>query len=128
MGPFVGPRASRRPGSHVKTISIHCSQCLFKRMEGDHDNVDLKADIVGYVAAVFTTFALLPQIMRIRRLKEAKDVSLLMPSMVATGSALWIVFGFMISSAPIVAANSVALLIALATVFFAVRYRDRQAP
>lgn len=97
-------------------------------MVGEYGNVDLRADIVGYAAAAFTTFSLLPQILRIRRLKEAKDVSLLMPSMVAAGSALWTVFGFMISSPPVVVANSVALLIALVTVFFAVRYRSRQAP
>ncbi|MBP1747939.1 MAG: Sugar transporter SemiSWEET [Deltaproteobacteria bacterium] len=92
-------------------------------MRRDHNNLDLRADIIGYVAACFTTFSLLPQIARIWRLKEAKDVSLLMPLMVAAGSALWVVYGFTISSPPVVAANAVALLIALVTVVFAVRYR-----
>lgn len=85
--------------------------------------MDIRPDIVGYVAAAFTTMSLLPQILKIRRLKEAKDVSLLMPFMMAAGSALWTVYGLMLSSPPIIAANIVALLAALATAFFAVRYR-----
>ncbi len=85
--------------------------------------MDLPVDIVGYLAACFTTFSLLPQIVRIWRLKEAKDVSLFMPLMVATGSILWLVYGLMISSLPVITANAVALLIALITTLFAVRYR-----
>ncbi len=96
---------------------------MFKKTRGALDNLDMRADIIGYIAACFTTFSLLPQIVRIRRLKEAKDVSLVMPLMVAVGSALWIVYGLMISSAPVIAANTIALIIAVATIAFAIRYR-----
>lgn len=79
--------------------------------------------IIGYLAACFTTFSLLPQIIRIRKLKEARDVSLVMPLMVAVGSVLWLVYGFLIASPPVVIANGVALIIAIVTVVFAIRYR-----
>lgn len=85
--------------------------------------MDIRPDIIGYFAAGFTTMSLLPQILRIRRLKEAKDISLLMPFMMAAGSLLWTVYGLMIWSPPIIAANAVALVIALTTALFAVRYR-----
>lgn len=85
--------------------------------------MNIRVDIFGYVAACFTTFSLLPQIIRIARLKEAKDVSLFMPLMVAVGSALWIVYGFLLASIPIVAANAVALVIALITIRYALKYR-----
>ena len=80
-------------------------------------------DMIGYIAACFTTFSLLPQILRIRRLQEAKDVSISMPIMVSIGSVLWSVYGVIIGSVPVIAANGVALLIALTTIFFTVRYR-----
>lgn len=80
-------------------------------------------DYIGYLAACFTTFSLLPQIMRIRRLKEAKDVSIFLPVMVAIGSVLWLVYGLLIASAPVIAANGVAFIIALVTVIFAIHYR-----
>ncbi len=81
------------------------------------------ADIIGYVAACFTTFSLLPQILRIWRLKEARDVSLLLPLMIVIGSVLWSVYGILIRSAPVIAANGIALIIALITIFFTIRYR-----
>ena len=87
--------------------------------------MDSRIDIIGYVAACFTTFSLLPQIVRIWRRREAGDVSLFMPLMVAVGSVLWLVYGFLIASLPVIAANAVALVIAVVTVLFAVRYRKR---
>jgi MtN3 and saliva related transmembrane protein len=87
----------------------------------------MKVDIIGYTAACFTTFSLLPQIVRMWKLKEAKDVSLFMPLMVAIGSLLWAVYGFLIASPPVIAANGIALIIAVITVLFVVRYRRKQA-
>ena len=81
-------------------------------------------DMIGYIAACFTTFSLLPQILRIRRLREARDVSISMPIMVSIGSVLWSVYGVIIGSVPVIAANGVALVIALTTIFFTVRYRQ----
>ncbi len=81
------------------------------------------ADLIGYCAACFTTFALVPQIMRIWRLKEARDVSMFMPVMIGVGSALWTIYGFLIASIPVVAANSIALIVALLTISFTMKYR-----
>lgn len=80
-------------------------------------------DIIGYVAALFTTFSLLPQIIRIWKLKEARDISLFMPLMVCIGAVLWLVYGIMITEAPVIAANAVALLVALITLFITIKYR-----
>jgi MtN3 and saliva related transmembrane protein len=89
---------------------------------GDDKKIEM-ADLVGYIAACFTTFSLLPQILRIWRLKEARDVSLFLPLMIVVGSVLWSVYGILISSVPVIVANAIALVIALITVFFTIRYR-----
>ena len=80
-------------------------------------------DLVGYVAAFFTTFALIPQIIRIRKLKEARDVSVFLPLMSSTGSALWLIYGFMIGERPVIVANGVALVCALAALIVTLKYR-----
>ena len=80
-------------------------------------------DAIGYIAALFTTFSLLPQIMRIWKLKEARDISLFMPLMVSIGAVLWLVYGIMIAEAPVIAANAVSLLVALTTLFITIKYR-----
>jgi MtN3 and saliva related transmembrane protein len=80
-------------------------------------------DIIGYVAAIFTTFSLLPQIIRIRKLKEARDISLFMPLMISIGSILWLIYGIILKEAPIIAANTVSLLFSLTVLFFTIKYR-----
>ena len=80
-------------------------------------------NVIGYVAALFTTFSLLPQIIRIWKLKEARDISLFMPLMVSVGAVLWLVYGIMIAEAPVIAANVVSLLVALITLFVTIKYR-----
>jgi len=80
-------------------------------------------DIIGYVAALFTTFSLLPQIIRIWKLKEARDISLFMPLMLSIGVVLWLVYGIIIAETPIIAANAVSLLVALITLFVTIKYR-----
>jgi MtN3 and saliva related transmembrane protein len=80
-------------------------------------------DIIGYVAALFTTFSLLPQIIRIWKLKEARDISLFMPLMLSIGVVLWLVYGIIIAETPVIVANAVSLLVALITLFVTIKYR-----
>ncbi|MCX5811238.1 MAG: SemiSWEET transporter [Proteobacteria bacterium] len=80
-------------------------------------------DMIGYIAALFTTFALLPQIIRIRKLKEARDISLFMPLMISIGSILWLIYGIILKEAPIIAANAVSLLFSLTVLFITIKYR-----
>ncbi|HOJ71292.1 MAG TPA: SemiSWEET transporter [Syntrophorhabdaceae bacterium] len=79
--------------------------------------------IIGYIAAFFTTFAMMPQVIRIWRLKEARDISLWMPVMILTGSLLWLVYGILIKQMPVVIANVVSFLISLFTLLTSIKYR-----
>jgi MtN3 and saliva related transmembrane protein len=78
---------------------------------------------IGYIAAFLTTFSMLPQIIRIMKLREARDVSIFMPVMVTAGAALWLVYGIMIRETPIMVANGVSLILNLATLVVTIRYR-----
>ena len=80
-------------------------------------------DAIGYIAALFTTFSLLPQIIRIWKLKEARDISIFLPFMSSAGSALWFIYGIMIDEMPVIVANGVSLLFALAVLFVTLKYR-----
>jgi MtN3 and saliva related transmembrane protein len=80
-------------------------------------------NLVGYIAAFLTTFSLLPQIVRIFRLKEARDVSIFMPLMASAGSALWLAYGVMLGEVPIITANVIYLLFTLTTLFVTLKYR-----
>jgi MtN3 and saliva related transmembrane protein len=92
-------------------------------LRGGNDKTLSMKDLVGYVAAFFTTFALFPQIVRIWKLKEARDISIFLPLMSSTGSALWLIYGIMIDEMPVIVANAVSLVFALTVLFVTLKFR-----
>jgi MtN3 and saliva related transmembrane protein len=70
-------------------------------------------EILGFAAAVFTTAAFVPQAYRVYKTKRTEDLSLSMFVMFSVGVFLWLVYGIAISSAPVIYANIVTLILAL---------------
>ena len=83
-------------------------------------------DGIGSVAAVCTTVAFLPQLIRVWRRKSADDISLSMFLLFSAGVALWLVYGLRIASFPVVAANAATLALALAILALKLRYASRR--
>lgn len=69
--------------------------------------------IVGIAASVFTSTALLPQLIKILREKKADDISLVMLGVLFTGLSLWIWYGFIKQDLIIIIANVLAVIINL---------------
>ncbi|MDO8597369.1 MAG: SemiSWEET transporter [Sulfuricaulis sp.] len=67
--------------------------------------------IIGFIAAILTTVAFVPQILKIWRARSAKDVSLGMYTVFTLGIVLWLAYGILIDSWPIILANCVTLLL-----------------
>ena len=68
-------------------------------------------DIFGYFAAILTTAAFLPQLLKTLKTKKADDVSLTTLIMFIIGVLSWIIYGYEISSTPILIANMVTLIL-----------------
>jgi len=56
-------------------------------------------NIIGYLAAISTTIAFLPQAIRIWKTKSAKDLSLFTFLIFCIGTMLWLIYGIMLSAA-----------------------------
>ncbi len=82
----------------------------------------MNVDIFGYFAAILTTTAFLPQLIKTLKTKKAEDVSLTTLIMFIVGVLSWIIYGYEISSKPILVANLITLvlnlLILTAKIFF----------
>ena len=83
-------------------------------------------EAIGYAAAACTTFAFLPQALHVWRTRSARDISLAMYLVMVAGVSLWIVYGLLIRSRPLVAANAVSLLLAGGVLAGKLRYRNRR--
>ena len=73
----------------------------------------MNIEIFGYIAAVLTTAAFLPQLIKTLKTKKADDVSLITLIMFIIGVLCWIVYGYKISSIPILLANLITLILNL---------------
>ena len=74
------------------------------------------ADWVGSAAAVLTTLSFLPQVLHTLKTRDVSGISLVMYSAFTVGVALWLVYGLLLGSWPIVIANVITVLLALAIV------------
>ena len=73
----------------------------------------LNIEFFGYVAAILTTTAFLPQLVKTLKTKKADDVSSLTLIMFICGVGSWIIYGYKISSSPILVANIITLILNL---------------
>ena len=64
---------------------------------------------VGLGAACLTTISFVPQVLRLWRTRRGEDISTAMFLIFSTGTALWLVYGLMISSIPVILANAITL-------------------
>ena len=88
-------------------------------------------DLIGYVAASLTTASFVPQALLIYRTRNVTGISLGMYGAFTVGIALWLAYGLMLRSWPIVIANAVTLALALLILSMKLRYGagpDRRRP
>lgn len=80
---------------------------------------------LGSIAGAMTTFAFVPQVLRVWRRKSAADISASMYLIFATGLMLWIAYGWQIGSVPLIAANLVTLILAGSVVVMKMMFGER---
>jgi len=66
---------------------------------------------IGLLAGTLTTVCYLPQVIKIWRTRETKDISLLMYVTVTGGVALWLIYGILIDNWVITIVNAVTLVL-----------------
>lgn len=72
------------------------------------------SEILGLVAGFFTTFAVVPQIMRVYKLKSAREISIIYNTTMLFGILIWLAYGIVLGLVPIIIWNIIgALLIVL---------------
>ena len=68
-------------------------------------------EIIGLIAAVCTTLAFIPQVIKVWKTKQTMDLSLRMYSIMFIGILLWLVYGVRIESLSIILANVVTSIL-----------------
>ncbi len=80
-------------------------------------------DTVGSVAAILTTAAFVPQAWHSFKTRDVSGISLGMYSVFTVGVALWLTYGLLLHAWPLIIANSITLVLALAILVMKLRFR-----
>jgi MtN3 and saliva related transmembrane protein len=79
-------------------------------------------EAVGSLAALITTFCWIPQAIRVIRTRETRAISLLAQGTLFVGILLWLAYGVLIGSAPLIWSNIVTAVLVGVIVVLKLRY------
>ena len=78
-------------------------------------------EYIGFLAAILTTSAFLPQAFKIWKTQSADGLSMTMYLVMGTGTLCWLIYGVLIQSPSIIVANSISISIIIFIITFIVR-------
>ena len=79
-------------------------------------------DLIGAIAGTLTTISFVPQVMRVFKTRQTRDISMTMMLLFSLGVAMWVAFGYLVDSMPVVWTNAMTLVLALTIVAAKVRF------
>jgi MtN3 and saliva related transmembrane protein len=74
------------------------------------------------IAGILTTISFVPQVIRTWRTRSTKDISIGMFSLFCAGILLWALYGFAISSLPVIITNVVTFILAFTILVLKLRH------
>lgn len=80
--------------------------------------------ILGLVAGICTTAAVVPQLIKAWKTKKVHDVSPGMFFVLVTGLLLWVIYGILKQDFPIIATNGTALFLNSLMLYLLFKYED----
>ena len=75
------------------------------------------------LAGALTTISFVPQVIKIYRTKDAKDLSLVTFCIFSCGVLMWLIYGILVHEWPIILANGITLILIFAIIAMKIKYR-----
>ena len=85
--------------------------------------IDFILKYIGFFAAFCTTFAFLPQAIKVYQTKSTKDISLYMFLIFTIGVLSWLIYGLIINDLPVILANAITLVLSLFILIYKIIYK-----
>lgn len=81
-------------------------------------------ELLGFTAGTLSAVMFLPQVIHTWKLKSAKQLSLVMISLVTSSVILWVIYGILIRNIVIIYTNSIVLLLSLFLLYFKFKFKN----
>ncbi|MFI1772962.1 SemiSWEET family sugar transporter [Thalassobellus citreus] len=79
-------------------------------------------EIIGFIAAILTTAAFLPQVYKTWKTKDVSGLSLPMLIIFFIGIVGWLIYGILKESPSMIFANSITIVSSFLLLFFKIKY------
>lgn len=71
----------------------------------------MNTDLIGLIAGILTSFAMMPQLIKVIRTRNVNDISILTLIVLLSGLSLWVWYGIMKDDWQIILSNAFAVLV-----------------
>ena len=82
-------------------------------------------ELIGFMAAVMTTIAFVPQVIKTFKTRSADDLSLGMFIIFTLGVVLWLIYGIIILKYPIIVANAFTLVLSCTLLYYKMTFKKK---
>ena len=79
-------------------------------------------EYLGLAAGIFTTCAVVPQIMRVYKLKSAREISYIFSSSMLAGVVIWLAYGIVLGLVSLIVWNSIGVVLNSCLLLAKIRY------
>ena len=80
------------------------------------------AESIGLIAGALVTCSIIPQLIRVFRLKSAREISMLFTTLLWLGIVLWLVYGSLLKLAPVIIWNAIGAVFVLILLYAKLKY------
>jgi MtN3 and saliva related transmembrane protein len=79
-------------------------------------------EYLGIIAGIFTSLAILPQIIRVYKLKSAHEISFIFSASLLFGVVLWLIYGILLGLVSLIIWNSIGVVLNGCLLFAKLKY------
>ncbi|MFC4162882.1 SemiSWEET transporter [Epilithonimonas zeae] len=85
----------------------------------------MNTELLGLIAGGITSIAMMPQLIKVIKEKNAKDISVVMLLVLITGLSLWVWYGMLQNELPIILSNGFSVLINLTLLICCIIFKKK---
>ncbi|GGG62425.1 SemiSWEET transporter [Epilithonimonas arachidiradicis] len=85
----------------------------------------MNTELLGLIAGGITSIAMMPQLIKVIKEKNAKDISVMMLLVLITGLSLWVWYGVLQDELPIILSNGFSVLVNLTLLICCIIFKKK---
>ena len=82
----------------------------------------LSAESLGFVAGALVTCSLIPQLVRVFKLRSAHEISLLFTTLLLAGIIIWLAYGILLRLTPVILWNPASVVLVALLLYAKLKY------